>query len=75
MLGRGPELAESLEKNALMYDSPIPWLWLTAKSHPATELRIDRLEALNEQHLPDAWPGSRDSPQIRSPEFPTPAAA
>lgn len=42
-LGVGQELAESLETNGLIYDRPVPFNWLTAHTHPPTELRIDRL--------------------------------
>lgn len=43
-LGQGGGLARFLEQHALTYDLPIPFLWLTEHSHPATEHRIDRLQ-------------------------------
>jgi Zn-dependent protease with chaperone function len=43
-LGQGPALARFLETNALENDLPIPFVWLTEHSHPATEHRIDHLE-------------------------------
>jgi Zn-dependent protease with chaperone function len=43
-LGQGPALARFLDTNALENDLPIPFLWLTQHTHPATEHRIDRLE-------------------------------
>jgi Zn-dependent protease with chaperone function len=49
-LGQGEELARFLEQHALAYDLPIPFLWLTEHSHPATEHRIDRLQ---QQKVPD----------------------
>jgi Zn-dependent protease with chaperone function len=43
-LGQGQALARFLDTNALESDLPIPFLWLTEHTHPATEHRIDRLE-------------------------------
>ena len=48
MLGQGEELAAFLDNHALMHDSPIPWVWLTERTHPPTELRIDRLTNYDE---------------------------
>jgi cold shock CspA family protein len=45
-LGQGDELADALELHVLMYDQPVPMLWLSEHTHPPTELRIDRLRAL-----------------------------
>jgi Zn-dependent protease with chaperone function len=42
-LGQGDALARFLEQHALDHDLPIPFVWLTEHSHPATEHRIDRL--------------------------------
>jgi Zn-dependent protease with chaperone function len=42
-LGQAQSLAMFLENNALENDIPVPFMWLTATSHPPTELRIDRL--------------------------------
>jgi Zn-dependent protease with chaperone function len=42
-LGQADELADFLETNALIYDLPIPCIWLTDTDHDFTELRIDRL--------------------------------
>jgi Zn-dependent protease with chaperone function len=54
-LGYGSELADYLEENALFYDRPVPFMWLTLHSHPSTELRIDRLRgpfaALTDEEL------------------------
>ncbi len=48
-LGQGESLARFLEQHALEYDLPVPFLWLTEHSHPATEHRIDRLAQLEAQ--------------------------
>ncbi len=45
-LGQGEALSRFLEQHALEYDLPVPFLWLTEHSHPATEHRIDRLAQL-----------------------------
>lgn len=42
-LGQAEQLAEFLDLNALPWDLPIPFVWLTEASHPPTEHRIDRL--------------------------------
>jgi Zn-dependent protease with chaperone function len=42
-LGQADELADFLEIHALIHDHPVPFIWLTEHSHPASELRIDRL--------------------------------
>jgi Zn-dependent protease with chaperone function len=42
-LGQGAALARFLDQNALEFDLPIPFMWLTDTSHPWTEHRIDRL--------------------------------
>ena len=42
-LGQADELADFLETDALIYDHPIPHIWLTDTDHDFTELRIDRL--------------------------------
>jgi Zn-dependent protease with chaperone function len=42
-LGQGQALARFLDTNALENDLPVPFMWLTEHSHPATEHRIDRL--------------------------------
>jgi Zn-dependent protease with chaperone function len=47
-LGQGQALARFLDTNALENDLPIPFLWLTEHSHPATEHRIDRLSQQDE---------------------------
>jgi hypothetical protein len=44
-LGQADDLADFLENHALIYDYPIPYIWLTEHSHPPVELRIDRLRA------------------------------
>ena len=44
-LGVGEGLADFLQTNALIYDQPVPFAWLTPHTHPPTELRIDRLRA------------------------------
>jgi len=43
-LGQAGALARFLETNALENDLPIPFIWLTEHSHPATEHRIDRMQ-------------------------------
>jgi Zn-dependent protease with chaperone function len=42
-LGQAQALASFLDTNALANDLPVPFVWLTDQSHPATEHRIDRL--------------------------------
>src|SRR5207245_931879 len=42
-LGQGDELADFLEIYALAHDHPVPFIWLTEHTHPASELRLDRL--------------------------------
>jgi len=42
-LGQAQSLAMFLENNALENDIPVPFMWLTATTHPSTEHRIDRL--------------------------------
>lgn len=44
-LGQGDELADFLEINSLAFDQPVPFTWLSAVTHPPTELRVDRLRA------------------------------
>ncbi len=41
--GQAEQLAEFLDINALPWDLPVPFVWLTEESHPPTEHRIDRL--------------------------------
>lgn len=43
-LGQGPALARFLDTSALEDDLPVPFMWLSQHSHPATEHRIDRLD-------------------------------
>jgi Zn-dependent protease with chaperone function len=42
-LGQGEALVRFLEQHALVYDLPVPFVWLTEHSHPSSEHRIDRL--------------------------------
>jgi len=42
-LGQSAGLARFLETNALDGDLPVPFIWLTATSHPPSEHRIERL--------------------------------
>lgn len=42
-LGQGEALAEFLDINALPWDLPVPFRWLSEESHPPSEHRIDRL--------------------------------
>lgn len=51
-LGQADELADFLEVHALLYDRPIPYMWLTDTDHDFTELRIDKLR--NYRHEPIA---------------------
>jgi Zn-dependent protease with chaperone function len=48
-LGQGEALSRFLEQHALEYDLPVPFVWLSEHSHPATEHRIDRLSQLEAQ--------------------------
>lgn len=51
-LGQADEFADFLETHALLYDRPIPHMWLTDTDHDFTELRIDKLRNYtHEQHL------------------------
>lgn len=43
-LGQADALAQFLETEALAYDLPIPFIWLTDTTHPSSEHRIDRLQ-------------------------------
>ncbi len=61
-LGQGEELAGYMETNALFYDRPVPFLWLTEHTHPPTELRIDRLRETTWQPRP-ASESSKDRSQ------------
>jgi len=45
-LGVGEQLAHALETEILVYDRPVPFLWMSKHSHPPTELRVDRLRAI-----------------------------
>jgi Zn-dependent protease with chaperone function len=45
-MGEGEQLAEFLEIEALFYDRPIRFAFLSERSHPPTELRIDALTRL-----------------------------
>jgi len=49
-LGQADELADFLQIHALLYDRPIPYMWLTDTDHDFTELRIDKLR--NYRHEP-----------------------
>jgi Zn-dependent protease with chaperone function len=42
-LGQAEQLAADLEANALQWDIPIPFVWMTEHTHPPSEHRIDRL--------------------------------
>ncbi len=42
-LGQGQALADFLQENALEHDLPVPFPWLSNRSHPSTEHRIERL--------------------------------
>jgi Zn-dependent protease with chaperone function len=43
ILGQGPALARFLQVYALENDLPVPFMWLSAESHPFSEHRIDNL--------------------------------
>lgn len=43
-LGQSEALARFLDTNALAYDLPVPFIWLTEHTHPPTEHRIDQLD-------------------------------
>jgi Zn-dependent protease with chaperone function len=51
-LGQAENLAQFLETEALDNDLPVPFIWLTDKSHPFTEHRIDKLQHHHEQATP-----------------------
>jgi Zn-dependent protease with chaperone function len=44
-LGQAQQLARFLDEYALENELPVPFVWLSDHGHPATEHRIDRLEA------------------------------
>ena len=46
-LGQSQELARFLDGNALVNDLPVPFMWMSQHSHPATEHRIDRLHQMD----------------------------
>ncbi|HEX4033579.1 MAG TPA: M48 family metalloprotease [Solirubrobacteraceae bacterium] len=48
-LGQAQELATFLEENALLYDTPIRFLWTSTESHPPTALRVERLREQRER--------------------------
>jgi Zn-dependent protease with chaperone function len=56
-LGSAEALAGFLEQNALDDDLPVPFAWLSARSHPPTEYRIDRLY----QYTDEAGPSHSDA--------------
>jgi Zn-dependent protease with chaperone function len=69
MLGQGHDLADFLQINALVFDQPVPFTWLSAHTHPPTELRIDRLTAsANRSHdthyMPSVTPLGRDAARV-----------
>ena len=45
-LGQGEALMRFLDQHALEHDLPVPFRWLSERSHPSTEHRIDRLAQL-----------------------------
>ena len=53
-LGQADELADFLEVHALLYDRPIPHMWLTDADHDFTELRIDKLRKYRFQPTGDS---------------------
>jgi Zn-dependent protease with chaperone function len=76
-LGQADELADFLETHHLIHDHPIPFVWLTDHTHPATEHRIDRLRNHESTHgssasepvktAPDGPPGaSQPQEDLRS---------
>jgi Zn-dependent protease with chaperone function len=71
-LGQATELAECLQDNALLYDQPVPFSWLTPHTHPPTELRIDRLLTGDLRQAPTA---DRDDSHRAQDETNHPAAA
>ena len=50
-LGQAEELADFLEVHALIHDHPVPFIWLTERTHPPAELRIDRLRKTSQAAL------------------------
>lgn len=68
-LGQGDELADFLETNALIYDQPRPFVWLTAQAHPPTELRIDRLTRRSQQRTA-GFPNADRGPDAVQQEVP-----
>ncbi len=56
-LGQAEALADFLEVHALIHDHPVPFIWLSEHTHPASELRIDKLRRESHQTLAVA-PGS-----------------
>jgi Zn-dependent protease with chaperone function len=58
-LGQADELADFLEAHALLYDRPIPHMWLTGTDHDFTELRIDKLRSYHFQPTGERRGGER----------------
>ena len=51
-LGRGEELRSYLDRNVLLDDRPVPFMWASAVTHPPTAERIDRLRGASETFEP-----------------------
>jgi len=67
-LGQGPALATYLEQQALPHDTPTPFIWLTDKSHPYTEHRIERLRKTSDSYRPP--PDKLQGPAVKLAESP-----
>jgi Zn-dependent protease with chaperone function len=50
-LGEADDLADFLEIHMLINDHPVPFMWSDQRSHPPTELRIDRLRGWHGQRV------------------------
>jgi len=57
-IGQGGELADFLERHVLRNDHPIPLVWLSERTHPPTELRIERLREAAAKQQPTSTSAS-----------------
>jgi Zn-dependent protease with chaperone function len=62
MLGQGERLAELLDEEAVTFDTPVPFVWMTTHTHPPAELRIDKLRSYQHQQ-PARQHGTDQPPQ------------
>lgn len=61
-LGQADDLADFLENHALIYDHPIPYIWLTEHTHPPVELRTDKLRDAGMREVADRSEPVKETP-------------